>query len=89
MPQDDLDLVSLLERRRDEPVVMWYASAAGDPRDLPRARFDFTLVQAIRHLNSNTDIYAFDIDMAQGDKVRLGQESVKALMALEGVARNP
>lgn len=88
MPNADDDLVSLLERRRDEPVVMWYASTAGDPRDMPRARFDFTLVEAIRHLKSNADIYAFDIDMAQGDKVRLGQDRVKALMELEGLARN-
>jgi hypothetical protein len=83
MHQNDIDLASFLERQGDEPVVLWYASStSGDPRDAPRARFDFTLVQALLHLRRNPDIYAFDIDLARGDKMRLGPERVNALMEL-------
>ena len=78
----DSRAAEFLASHAEAKVCFWYAGGPGDPRDVPKGRFDLTLREALDVVRNSPDLYFYDIDLRiDGTDIRLGRARIESLLA--------
>ncbi|MGF1624721.1 MAG: hypothetical protein ACFCVH_07545 [Alphaproteobacteria bacterium] len=88
MVDPDFGAADFLAAHAGAKVCFWYAGGGGDPRDVPKGRFDLTLREALDVVRNSSDLYFYDIDLRiDGTDIRLGRARIESLLAAASPTR--